>query len=100
MTSAGCARGGLMKKIAGKAANAKRNAVTNIGGASPTPTLMAMKVIPQTTAASTAVNVSRGLMTAFVRLVGLRLGFRRGATSFQNFHRDHRALIEQQHWQR
>src|ERR1700677_998894 len=104
MTSAGVAAGGLMKNTAGTAAKANRSAVSRNGGASPTPNLIATNVRPHTVAASSALSVSRGLMTpsepkSSGGLARRFRGFRRRAASLQHFHGEDRALVEQQHRQ-
>src|SRR5271155_3984514 len=95
-----------MKNTAGTAAKANRSAVSRNGGASPTPNLIATKARPHTVAASSALSVSRGLMTpSEPKSSGglarrFRRGFRRRAALFQHFHGDDGALVEQQHRQR
>src|ERR1700677_5041477 len=99
MTSAGVAAGGLMKKTAGIAAKANRSAVSRNGGASPTPNLIATKVRPQTVAVSSALSVSRGLMTPpepkFSGGLARRFrgGFRGRAAFLQHLHRYDGALV-------
>ena len=51
-----------MKKTNGNAAKMNLSADSIRGEVSPTPTLIAMKVRPQTTATLTAARMSRGLM--------------------------------------
>src|SRR5271155_5657990 len=101
MTSAGIAAGGLMKNTAGTAAKANRSAVSRNGGASPTPNLIATKVRPQTVAVSSALRVSRGLMTPSEPKFsgGLAPCRCRGrcAAFLHHFHGYDRPLVEQQH---
>src|SRR5277367_453146 len=94
-----------MKNTAGTAAKANRSAVSRNGGASPTPNFIATKVRPQTVAVSSALRVSRGLMTPSEPKFsgGLaprrRSCGRRSAAFLHHFHGYDRALVERLHRQ-
>src|SRR5271154_5467345 len=94
-----------MKNTAGTAAKANRSAVSRNGGASPAPNLIATKVRPQTVAVSSALRVSRGLITRSEPKFsgGLapcrRRGRSRRAAFLHHFHGYDRPLVEQQHRQ-
>src|SRR5271170_5716051 len=93
-----------MKNTAGTAAKANRSAVSRNGGASPPPNLIATKVRPQTVAVSSALRVSRGLISPSKPkfsggLAPCRRCRSRRAAFFHHFHGYDRPLVEQQHRQ-